>query len=297
MTIYGVDIHPTFQAGINIEQIAREGFSYVCVKASQGTSSSWADGAAAWAGRAEAAGMVGFVYHWLTGADPAAQVRTAKAAARGRAVMLDVEESPANADTARRFCAEAAAVGLPVPLLYLPRWYWSGIGSPTLAGLPPLVASHYVSGTGYASSLYANVPGSWWDGYGDGAVAVLQFSDRAQVAGYQIDADAFGGTIEDLRALIYRQTPPPPPPPPPGPAFPTLYEGDVSALIWRLQLFMNRAFAAYSNIDAGPGPTSRLGPQSVAALTEFQRRVGIPTAPPFAVGPRTWGQLQDFGFR
>jgi hypothetical protein len=92
--------------------------------------------------------------------------------------------------------------------------------------------------------------------------------------------------------------PSPAPAPAPAPAGrPNLHEGDTSALVWSLQLFMNRTFSSYSHIDAGPGPTSRLGPQTIAAVEEFQRRVGIPTAPPFEVGPKTWAALEKYGFR
>jgi predicted chitinase len=85
--------------------------------------------------------------------------------------------------------------------------------------------------------------------------------------------------------------------PPPAPTYPTLREGDVSELVWRLAGFMNQNYPAYSRIDRGPGPTCRLGPQTRAALEEFQRRSGIPTAPPFAVGPKTWTALTKAGFR
>lgn len=90
----------------------------------------------------------------------------------------------------------------------------------------------------------------------------------------------------------------PPAPPSPAPAgFPTLVQGSTGELVWRLQQFMNRVFPAYSHIDAGPGPSSVVGPETMAAVTEFQRRSGIPTAPPFAIGPHTWAALSRAGFR
>lgn len=294
MTIFGVDVHPIYQANLNIEQVAKEGFSWLAVKASQGTSTRWAAGAQAWIERAENAGMVGFPYHYLDAGNIDAQAQAAKTAAAGRPLMVDVENGSGTVGgDLRPFLGACAAIGQPVCLIYLPQWYWSQIGKPDLAGLPPLVASHYGSATGYASSIYTSVPNSWWSNYGNGQVAVLQFTDKASVAGQKIDANAYRGSLDEFRTMIFGANTPPPPP---VAELPTLHEGDVSELIYLLAVFMNRTFPAYSSIDTGPGPTCRLGPQTRRALETFQRRVGIPTTPPFAVGPKTWNQLQRFGF-
>lgn len=296
--IYGVDVHTKYQAGLDIEQVAREGFTWLTVKVSQGTSATWAVAADDWLRRGEAAGMVVFGYHYLTTADVAAQARTAREAARGRPIMVDVEDGSGTVDNLRRFLAACAAEGVRIPLVYLPRWYWQKIGSPSLAGLPPIVSSRYRVATGYASAIYAGVPDTWWDSYGGGDVRVLQFSDRTTVAGKQVDANAFRGTRDQFAALIGAAAPPPPPPPPgPGGTYPVLHEGDVSDLVWRLQKFLVRVFPSYARIDVGPGPTGRLGPQTVATVEEFQRRSGIPVTPPFAVGPKTWAALTKAGFR
>ena len=85
-----------------------------------------------------------------------------------------------------------------------------------------------------------------------------------------------------------------PPPPPATNARPLLSEGMVSALIWDLQGFTNRVFSSYSNINRGPGPTSRYGPQTVTVIKEFQHRVHIDTDG--KVGPQTWAHLERFGF-
>lgn len=291
MAIFGVDIHPNYQAGIDIEAIGREGFAWVAVKASQGTSTSWAPGATAWLDRAATAGMVAFPYHYLTTAPVGTQATAAKSAAHGRPLMLDVEDGSGDIGNVRGFLAACAAVGQAVPLVYLPRWYWSRIGSPSLANLPPLVASHYSAAGGYASSIYAGVPESWWEGYGGGTVAVLQFTDKATVAGKQIDANAYRGTVEEFRALIGTGGAPVPPPS----VRPTLREGSESALVWALQLFLNLKFPAYSHIAAGPGPTSRFGGVTKATVADFQQRSQL-TADG-VVGPRTWTELERYGFR
>lgn len=41
MGIYGVDLHPQFQAGIGIEEIRREGFDFMAVKVSEGFDGSY----------------------------------------------------------------------------------------------------------------------------------------------------------------------------------------------------------------------------------------------------------------
>ncbi len=108
-------------------------------------------------------------------------------------------------------------------------------------------------------------------------------------------ADSFMARLATWQARLNGASAPPAPAPASG--LPTLREGDNSALVWRLAGFMNSNYGAYSKIDRGPGPTCRLGPQCIAALTEFQRRSGIPIDPPFAVGPKTWAALTVAGFR
>lgn len=292
--LFGIDVHTRYQAGLDIEQVAREGFTWITVKVSQGLSDTWATAADDWLRRGEATGMLTFAYHYLTTADASQQARVARTAARGRPVMLDVETGSGDITQVRRFLDAAAREGIRVPLVYLPRWYHQQIGSPSLVGLPPIVSSRYRVATGYATQIYAGVPATWWDSYGGGDVRVLQFTDRATVAGKAIDANAFRGTRDELAALLGA-----PAPPPSGgePTYPVLVEGTSSDLVWRLQKFLCRVFPSYARIDVGPGPTGRLGPQTRAALEEFQRRSGIPTNPPFAVGPKTWSSLTAAGFR
>lgn len=201
--IYGPDIHPTFQAGISIEQIAKEGHSFLAVKASQGTSTSWAAGAKAWLDRADATGMVTYCYHYLTTDDPAAQARAAKAACFGRPVMVDVEDGSGTVANLRAFLVACSSVGVRVPLVYLPRWYHQQIGSPSLAGLPPIVSSRYLTVAGLPASIYAQVPAAFWDSYGSGTTVVLQFTDRGTVAGQRVDVNAYRGTKDQFRALVY----------------------------------------------------------------------------------------------
>lgn len=200
--LFGVDIHPRYQAGISIERVVSEGFSWVAVKVSQGTAPTDATTSDDWMARAEKAGALAVPYHYLTAGNEAAQAATAKTYARGRAIMLDVEAGSGTTANVWAFLNAAASIGLRVALLYLPNWYWNQLGAPSLAGMPQLVASHYVTGTGAASTLYQSIGSSWWSGYGGNTVSVLQFSDRATVAGLAIDVNAFRGARADLAALL-----------------------------------------------------------------------------------------------
>src|SRR5437764_13043570 len=94
----------------------------------------------------------------------------------GLPVCVDVEKGSGDVGNAIAFMDAVRAAGHPVPLLYLPQWYWSSIGSPSLAGLPALWSSKYpTTNPAPASVLYQGVPQSYWNGYGGGNVAVLQF--------------------------------------------------------------------------------------------------------------------------
>ncbi|RJO79303.1 hypothetical protein D5S18_02940 [Nocardia panacis] len=207
MTHYGIDISG-WQAGIDLARVAREGFAFVLAKASQGTDyvspeyTTQRDQAAD-------AGLLFGAYHYVSQEDAAAQVDNYERVEPNRAypVMLDHEEGSGDISTLRAVCAEFRARGYVVNLVYLPQWYWRDhIGSPDLAGLPPLMASSYVLGGGLpASVLYPGDDDSRWTGYGGNTVAILQFSDRGQVAGMTLDVNAFRGSRNDLAELFGRQ--------------------------------------------------------------------------------------------
>jgi hypothetical protein len=124
----------------------------------------------------------------------------------------------------------------------------------------------------------------------DGARAYNGTNAAAQAYGADFIKvrDRFRGLLAGAATTI-------PTPTPPAGALPDLHEGDESELIWRLQKWLNAMFS-YSHIDAGPGPKSRLGKQSIAAMENFQVRVGISTKPPFGWGARSWAQARSLGF-
>lgn len=114
-------------------------------------------------------------------------------------------------DGIRLFLNRCAAYGADVRLSYLPYWYWQRMGSPSLAGLPPLWASSYPSNaTGTPGQLYPAVTPSRWASYGGLPVRVLQFSQTGIAGGIQpVDLDAYLGSKADLAALLGIPTPSP----------------------------------------------------------------------------------------
>ncbi|MGH3592896.1 MAG: GH25 family lysozyme, partial [Pseudonocardiaceae bacterium] len=138
MAIYGVDIHPRFQARVNIEEIRREGFDFMAVKVSEGVDGSYlAAGSADFLQRGDAAGLLRLGYHYLDAGNEEAQAKAFAEALDTVDVpgMLDAEALAADGQTPiltitgiHSFLAACRRLGAQVPLLYLPRWYWDRLG-------------------------------------------------------------------------------------------------------------------------------------------------------------------------
>jgi GH25 family lysozyme M1 (1,4-beta-N-acetylmuramidase) len=285
--LWGVDLHPGYQAGISIEQIHKEGFDFIICKLSQGKSSASYVGSVPWLQQAKKLGMVALGYHYLTTDDPCAQAQTfAKALmVAGVPGCLDVEQGSGDIQNVKAFLNECQRLGAKVPLLYLPQWYWKQIGSPSLDGLPKLWSSRYPDNTvGYASQNYQRVPANFWDGYGGNSVAVLQFTSAARVAGHTTDANAFRGTLSELSALV-GNTAPNPPAPAVNPVQPTntSRDGFLMALTddeqkELLAIARNLNFQLYSgntktNPDGKTGwPTFEGGSNEVLTVVDYLRR-------------------------
>jgi hypothetical protein len=299
VVIYGVDVHPQFQAGLNIEQVRAEGFDFMAVKVSEATTTYPGQD---WLRRGKACGLISMGYHYLRPGNEDAQAHTfsQQLLQAGVPGMLDTEalapdgkSATLRVDGIRRFLAAVSAQGARVPLLYLPHWYWERMGSPDLTGLPTLWASSYVSGGGFASDLYNAVTPARWAGYGNLPVAVLQFTDKAQVAGQHIDADAFLGTRDEFAGLLGANTPPGPGPTPGPDSIPAMAYGQTSDAITHLQDWLNRTFPAYSHLPV----TGFYGDQTTAVLAEFQRPEGIAGGDGRNCGPQTRLSLFNLGFR
>ena len=208
-TIYGVDIS-NHQNPISAKRIAGEGFRFCIIKATEGT---WRDPIMhSHLADARSTDMHVAAYVYVRGeTSPQAHAQALHDHLGDTSVpiALDIEHNSGSSPSHWRAIRDAIeSLGYRVILTYLPEWYWIQVGRPDLTGLPPLWSSRYVSTkSGYASVLYSGAGDRGWQGYGGLQVAVWQFTDRAEVAGQKIDANAYRGTEHQLRALFHGDTP------------------------------------------------------------------------------------------
>ncbi|ATN89762.1 lysin A [Mycobacterium phage Pound] len=199
---WGIDIS-NHQGEMDLNRVKAEGFDFIWCKVSEGAN--YRD--PFWPGnrdKARAAGLILAGYHYVRTGDPAAQAKTFVEHLGDKSIpaMLDFEDGSGNIEQFWAVKAEIEKLGVQVRLSYIPDWYWERIGKPDLSKVPGLIASEYVSGTGYASVLYPGNSSNFWKAYGGRTPDVLQFTDKALVAGKSVDANAFRGTPDKLRRLL-----------------------------------------------------------------------------------------------
>lgn len=110
-----------------------------------------------------------------------------------------------------------------VRLVYLPKWYWQALGSPSLQPLLDrglkLVSSQY---TAYSDS------GAGWAAYGGMQPSIWQYSSTISFGGVgAVDFNAYRGSVPELAALLSG----PPPAPSPKPAPPVTEDDMPSGLL------------------------------------------------------------------
>lgn len=209
MVTFGLDISHHQAASLDLAQCRREGVEFVFMKSSEGATFLDSEFEAN-VSEARAAGLLVAAYHYIrSNATAAAQVANVRRIVpRDVPVIPDVEANSGGVALLRDFVAGLQSAGYRVPFTYLPRWYWQQIGAPSLAGLPPLWSSRYPDNIiGSIADEWADVPSSYWNGYGGLPVAVLQFTSSAAIAGHQpIDANAYLGTREQLAVALGQAT-------------------------------------------------------------------------------------------
>lgn len=213
MTLFGIDISNNNGSGIDMAEVKAEGFDFVFCKVSEG--SSFQD--STWPGYRDAAVRAGLLlagYHFaIASAPPDSQVHNFRQHVGDLRipVMIDFESSPDSTsgtivdywNLVRAF----NAAGQVVALSYIPRWYHDGpMGGGDLSAVPGLISSSYPNGGGFAWTIYydhsGGDSGDGWQPYGGRVPDIWQFTDRATVAGNQLDANAFRGTTTELVALL-----------------------------------------------------------------------------------------------
>ncbi|SHY96944.1 gp50 protein [Mycobacteroides abscessus subsp. abscessus] len=202
VTIFGIDISNN-NGVVDIDRVKAEGFQFVWAKVSEGATfkDTFWPRTRDWCRQA---GLLLAGYHYVREGDANAQADTFVAQLGDKSIpaMLDFEDGSGGIENFWAVKNAIEARGVRVALSYIPRWYWQRIGSPDLSGVPGLIQSSYVTGTGYASALYPGDDNSRWAPFGGKAPDILQFTSQAQVAGKILDANAFRGTVEDLKALL-----------------------------------------------------------------------------------------------
>lgn len=202
--LFGVDIS-NHQNGFSLRRVKEEGFAFAIIKATEGT---WRDPVfRSHLDDAKANGVLAAAYIYVreeTSPEDHAAALEAQLPEKDVPVVLDIEDKGGyDPGLWHGIVAALRGRGYRVILTYLPRWYWTKAGKPDLSGLPPLWSSNYPSTTpGYASALYSTAGDAGWAGYGGLEVAMWQFTDRAVVAGMKVDANAFRGGMDKLRALF-----------------------------------------------------------------------------------------------
>lgn len=205
--VLGCDLSSEYTKGFTVAEAQRASCQFVVAKLSDGTK-----GTAPYMealdilAAAKSVGMLALGYHYVR-PDVPAKVQAEMFAGQLRRAwatgMLDVEAGDAKAvDLTREIALGVDTAGSWVAFTYLPRWWWSQVGSPSLAGLPPVWASRYVTGvTGSPASIANGIKSDWWAPYGGKSPAVLQYTDRATIGRYTMDASAFRGSRAALDVL------------------------------------------------------------------------------------------------
>jgi len=223
--IYGVDIS-AYQQGIDLAQVAREGYEFCVVKASEGPYGNGESTLNPFYGTqihaAQQAGLLAGAYHWLVETPVGAQVDLFLEAAgdlSDKLVMVDYESYPnfpslnPSMETLEAFVTELRArIGDRPILIYAGQGYWNS--PPPNGSIVDLAVTTWDAfyplhpRAGLSSVLYRQVKNrGWGERWGNQEPKFWQFSSNGRVAGREIDVDAFSGTREELYARAEAEPP------------------------------------------------------------------------------------------
>jgi GH25 family lysozyme M1 (1,4-beta-N-acetylmuramidase) len=223
--IFGIDVHPEYQRGLNFERARAEGNEFCIIKAAEGPyrdgDSYVPTGFKEYFHRAEAEGFVMGVYAFLLSTPAEAQadhfLRTIESVGgpEDKILMVDFEQynpphaylTPGN-DTLNKFIsALKRRVGDHPIVLYSGRGFWNGgdsSGDFAQYGANVAWDAMYLDMTPHARprDYYTSVKEEGW-GVPWGGVEpwFWQFTSAGGVAGMNIDVNAYRGTREQLLAL------------------------------------------------------------------------------------------------
>lgn len=213
MVTWLIDIS-NHQGWFNVGGAVSEGYAGIFMKATEGVT--FRDGMFdTFASQVLSAGAVPGAYHYLRAGDGRAQCDVFFSRVRdhggpdGWMCACDNEADASWGTTVAFFQRWRELAGGHPLMMYSGNWWWAPRGWNGSSLTRYLWDSRYVSGVGYGSALYGKVPDSWWSPrYGGwGEVTLLQFSSSGNVAGRQVDVNAFRGSVGELRALLTRGGP------------------------------------------------------------------------------------------
>ncbi|ATZ08300.1 peptidase M23 [Corynebacterium striatum] len=211
-TLFGADVSE-HQDGMSLAAAKREGIEYAIIRTTDGTykdrcyRSHLED--------AESAGLITAAYHYLR--NPSEGTTVAQQVQASLEVMGDLKrpiwldcETPAglHVDHIREAKREFERHGVRVIGAYSYVPYWEGSIAP---GEPDShefgafwVAAYGQNRTGAPAAIYPGNGASQWDyPLGNQKPVLWQYGSNAQVAGYNVDINAYRGTRDQLRALFY----------------------------------------------------------------------------------------------
>jgi GH25 family lysozyme M1 (1,4-beta-N-acetylmuramidase) len=221
MVLYLYDIAGSYQAGFDVPKAKSEGFVGGVCKITEGlvNGTDWDKRNKAWAYEWHRQSMdVGAYwggYHYLRRGNGAAQARyfldeldkVTGSGSLGCLIQLD-NEADADWQTTLDWSNEFYRLTHDHRyLMYTGAWWWNVAGRRWngYSLTPHLWHSRYVSGNGYASTLYQNTAPDWWvPNYGGWPTAtILQFSSKGSCGGLvaNVDVNAFRGSLADLDTL------------------------------------------------------------------------------------------------
>jgi GH25 family lysozyme M1 (1,4-beta-N-acetylmuramidase) len=228
--MFGFDVHPEYQRGLNFERARAEGYEFCIIKAAEGPyrdgSKYVPTGFKDFFRRAEAEGFVMGVYDFLLSTPAKAQadhfLRTIEAVGgpEDKVLMVDFEAHPNPAltpgnDQLKTFISEVKRrVGDHPIVVYSGRGFWNG-GDPSgdfaQYGADVAWDAYYLHmDPVHPKRFYANsersfqdagLPWGWGKPWGGVEPWFWQFTSAGSVAGMNIDVNAYRGTLEELLAL------------------------------------------------------------------------------------------------
>jgi len=164
-------------------------------------------------------------------------------------------------------------------LIYLPRWYWSQLGSPSLS---PLIQRRMALWSSSYTTYTDASNGAGWLPYGGMPPKVWQWTDKHSWHGQLVDFNAFKGSVDEFRQLAGSGAPPPGPPA--NGAEPTIRQGDTGPAVSKAQGRLNLHGAAPALTVDGA-----FGALTTKEAKDFQ--TGHHLAADGVVGPQTWAAL------